>query len=96
MGDPIDPETGYPDVTYRFNQDIEDAFFQFCGESYAFGQYVNNYGSLLNGLVSFPADFMSYMDYFVSQVKTGGSWDLKFEGNGYSIDELGGNDKQLF
>lgn len=66
MGDPIDPETGYPDVTDRFNQDIEDAFIQFCGESYAFGQYVSNYGGLLNGLVSFPADFMSYMDYFVS------------------------------
>ncbi len=76
MGDPIDPITGYPDVTNRFNLDIEDAFNQFCGASYAFGEHVSNYGSLLNGMVSFPKDFMRYINIFVSEVKTGGSWDL--------------------
>ncbi len=89
MGDPIDPITGYPDVTSRFNNDIENAFMQFCGAYYDFGTAVNSYGSLLEGIFSYPQDFLDYLNYFVDQVETGGPWDLKYEGNGYSFNDLG-------
>lgn len=90
MGDPIDPKTGLPDVTERFNWDIYKAFNEFCGIAYDFGLHVDSYGNLIDGIVNYPQDYMDYLSYFVESVKSGSPWDLKV--NGYSSDELGSNE----
>lgn len=96
MGDPIDPQTGLPDVTNRFNQDIALAFEQFCGYSYMFNVYVSEYGYLMQGLINYPQDYMNYMEYFINQVKGGGPWDLKYPGNGYSPEDLGNTNTAIY
>ncbi|MDP3445873.1 MAG: polymorphic toxin type 44 domain-containing protein, partial [Ignavibacteria bacterium] len=96
MGDPIDLATGLPNVTARFNEDIRLAFEQFCGSAYPFNAQVNSYGNLMEGIFSYPQDYINYMMNFINQVKGGAPWDLKAEGNGYSYAELGNNYKAIY
>lgn len=89
MGDPIDPLTGLPNVTTRFNEDIRLAFEQFCGSAYPFNAQVNSYGNLMEGIFSYPQDYINYMEDFINQVKGGAPWDLKADYHGYSKLDLG-------
>lgn len=96
MGDPIDPYTGLADVSSRFDNKINEAFDHFCGASYTFSNTVDNYGNLLEGITSFPQDYLNYMMDFYYDVKTGGPWDLKYSTHGYSYAELGNKDYAMY
>lgn len=89
MGDPIDSVFFYPNVTVRFNQDLYEVREHFCGNAYQWGQVVNSYGSLLEGIASYPQDYYDYILDFINSVKSGAPYDLKYPGNGYSTEELG-------
>lgn len=95
MGDPIDPISGLADVTHRFEEDMQNALIQFCQVRHEFTQLLENY-TALHYIFTYPNDFIDYMTYFVNEVESGGPWDLKAEGNGYSPEDLNFRSSAIF